>query len=198
MHQSRVPVRPSAGKPRSATQELPSIWTKSNPRHLCLRHGGVCIDTTRQGAVVIKIPHGRTPTTESVNKGDVGNHVPDRNFHDDVQPVPVLHARDERQRPSPRPSPSCIELLELSSQQLDFLSSSHNHSIPPDSLCYHAMGGGATNSMCTKCNSTSFLVMRLGPKTSGCVMSVIVKSTVASCEVSECAATLHRFNEQNM
>ena len=39
-------------------------------------------------------------------------------------------------------------------------------------------------------------MMRLGPMTSGCVMCVIVKTTVASCEVSNCATTLHGFNKQ--
>ena len=83
----------------------------------------------------------------------------------------------------------CIELLELSSQQLHFLSGSHNHSIPPARLfCSATMQRVEVpqNAMCTPCNSGSFLVMRLGPKTSRCVMSVNVKTTVASCEVSNC------------
>ena len=70
-----------------------------------------------------------------------------------------------------------------------------------------ATRGSATKEMCTTCNSGSFLVMRLGPKTSGCVMSVNVKTTESGCEVSNCASSrreavsgspgVPRFNEKN-
>ena len=45
-------------------------------------------------------------------------------------------------------------------------------------------------------DASYFLMIRLGPKTTECEMYVIVKSTVAGCEVSNCAATLHGFNKQ--
>ena len=79
-----------------------------------------------------------------------------------------------------------IELLELTSYQLDFLNGCYHHSITPgqdNSLRYHATGGSVTIAMCTTCNSGSSLVMRLGPKTSRCVMSVIRQEpAVASCD----------------
>ena len=50
--------------------------------------------------------------------------------------------------------------------------------------------------LCTVDDASYFLVIRLGPKTSECEKNVIVMSTVTSCEVSNCAATFHRFNKQ--
>ena len=52
-----------------------------------------------------------------------------------------------------------------------------------------------SSAMCAMDDANHFLVIRLGPKTSGCEMYVIVKSTVTGCEVSNCAATLHGFNK---
>ena len=40
-----------------------------------------------------------------------------------------------------------------------------------------------------------FFVIRLGPKTSECEKNVTVLSTVTGCDVTNCATTLHGFNE---
>ena len=40
-------------------------------------------------------------------------------------------------------------------------------------------------------------MIRLGPKTSECEKNVTVRSTVTSCDVTNCATTSHGFNKQN-
>ena len=45
-------------------------------------------------------------------------------------------------------------------------------------------------------DASCFLVIRLGPKRSECEKNVTVVSTVTSCGVTNCAATLHGFNKQ--
>ena len=42
---------------------------------------------------------------------------------------------------------------------------------------------GATSALCTMDDTSCFLVIRLGPKTSECEMNVSVKSTGTDCEV---------------
>ena len=44
-------------------------------------------------------------------------------------------------------------------------------------------------------DASYFLVIRLGPKTSECEKNVTVVSTVTCCDVTNCATTLHGFNE---
>ena len=51
----------------------------------------------------------------------------------------------------------------------------------------HKMGARA---LCTVDDASCFLDIRLGPKTSRCVMTVNVKTSVGGCEVSNCATTL--------
>ena len=53
-----------------------------------------------------------------------------------------------------------------------------------------------SSALCTLDDASYFLVIRLGPMTSECEKNVIVMSTVTSCEVSNCATTLHGFNKQ--
>ena len=96
-----------------------------------------------------------------------------------------------------------IELLELKSQQLDFLSGCHHHSTPQvqdNGLRYHARVGNDTktcsSALCTMDDTSYFLVIRLGPKTSECEKSVIVMSTVPGCEVSNGATSLNGFKKQ--
>ena len=47
-------------------------------------------------------------------------------------------------------------------------------------------------------DASYFLVIRLGPKTSECEKNVTVVSTVTSCDVTNCATTLHGFNKQKL
>ena len=53
-----------------------------------------------------------------------------------------------------------------------------------------------SSALCTMDDASYFLVIRLGPKTSECEKNVIVMSTVTSCEVTNCATTLHGVNKQ--
>ena len=44
-------------------------------------------------------------------------------------------------------------------------------------------------------DASYFLVIRLGPKTSECEKNVFVVSTATSCDVTNCATTIHGFNK---
>ena len=52
-----------------------------------------------------------------------------------------------------------------------------------------------SSALCTMDDASSFLVIRLGPKTSECHENVIVVSTVTVCDVTNCATTLHGFSK---
>ena len=54
-----------------------------------------------------------------------------------------------------------------------------------------------SSALCTMDDASSFLVIRLGPKTSECEKNVTVVSTATGRDVTNCATTLHAFNEQN-
>ena len=45
-------------------------------------------------------------------------------------------------------------------------------------------------------DASYFLVIRLGPKTSECEKNVTVVSAVTGCDATNCATTLHGFNNQ--
>ena len=51
-----------------------------------------------------------------------------------------------------------------------------------------------SSALCTMDDASYFLVIRLGPKTSECDKNVTVVTTVTSCDVTNCATTLHGFN----
>ena len=51
------------------------------------------------------------------------------------------------------------------------------------------------SALCTMDDASYFLVIRLGPQTSECEKNVTVVSTVTSCDVTNCATTLHGFNK---
>ena len=52
-----------------------------------------------------------------------------------------------------------------------------------------------SSALCTMDDSSYFLVIRLGPKTSEYEKNVTVMSTVTGCDVTNCATTLHGFNK---
>ena len=51
------------------------------------------------------------------------------------------------------------------------------------------------NALCTVDDASSFLAIRLGPKTSVCEKHVSVKSTVSGCDVTNCGTTSQGFNK---
>ena len=80
------------------------------------------------------------------------------------------------------------------------------HTFEPEGLWNHSASSAlpcksgkqhksCSSALCTMDDASSFLVIRLGPKTSECEKNVTVVSTVTGCDVTKCATTLHGFNK---
>ena len=95
----------------------------------------------------------------------------------------------------------CSELIELTSQHLNFLSRCHDLSISQfqgNRLRYHARVGNHAKRLTVRCaldDTCCFHLIRLGPKTSVHGKHVSVKSPVTGCDVTNCATTLQGFNK---
>ena len=97
----------------------------------------------------------------------------------------------------------CSELIELTSQHLNFLSRCHRHSISQ----YRNTGNRSISQFqeyrlryhAVRCAlwmiRAVFTIYDLDPKTSECEKHVSVKSTVTGCDVTHCATTLQGFNK---
>ena len=85
-----------------------------------------------------------------------------------------------------------VQVLSQLSVLPDNSSGSHHQGPCKSWMCHKSR----SRVSCTMDDAGCFHVIRLGPKKSECVMNFIVKSTVASCEVSNYATTFHGFNKQ--